>query len=100
MTTDDGSETISQAVTWTAKFVDRISEVTDSMNISGELRSLPRALYDSYTLSPTKALCKSSATQSAAAAAQARPSWTQTSSKRVTSTTSYRSRSPTSNLSH
>ncbi|KAF7349013.1 hypothetical protein MVEN_01422400 [Mycena venus] len=27
----------SQVVTWTAKFVDRISEVTDSMNISGSL---------------------------------------------------------------
>ncbi|KIP02241.1 hypothetical protein PHLGIDRAFT_79414 [Phlebiopsis gigantea 11061_1 CR5-6] len=38
MSADDGSETISQAVTWTAKFVDRISEVTDSMNISGSLQ--------------------------------------------------------------
>lgn len=28
---------ISQEVTWTAKFVDRISEITDSMNISGAL---------------------------------------------------------------
>ena len=27
----------SQIVTWTAKFVDRISEVTDSMNIKGSL---------------------------------------------------------------
>ena len=40
MTADDGSETVSQSVTWTAKFVDRISEVTDSMNISGMSTSI------------------------------------------------------------
>ena len=35
MVADDGSDTVSQSVTWSAKFVDRISEVTDSMNVSG-----------------------------------------------------------------
>ena len=36
MTGDDGKNVdISQDVSWTAKFVDRISEVTDSMNVSG-----------------------------------------------------------------
>jgi hypothetical protein len=30
----------SQIVTWTAKFVDRISEITDSMNIAGMMRNL------------------------------------------------------------
>ena len=40
MTNLDGSDVnISQDVTWTAKFVDRISEVTDSMNISGKWSS-------------------------------------------------------------
>ena len=33
--TTDGQNTISQEVTWEAKFVDKISEITDSMNISG-----------------------------------------------------------------
>ncbi|KDQ06257.1 hypothetical protein BOTBODRAFT_121764 [Botryobasidium botryosum FD-172 SS1] len=37
MSAADGGANISQVVTWTAKFVDRISEVTDSMNISGSL---------------------------------------------------------------
>ena len=32
---DGGNVAISQEVTWTAKFVDRISEVTDSMNVGG-----------------------------------------------------------------
>lgn len=32
---DGGNVDISQDVSWTAKFVDRISEVTDSMNVSG-----------------------------------------------------------------
>ncbi|KAG5644903.1 hypothetical protein DXG03_007455 [Asterophora parasitica] len=35
---DGGSVDISQDVTWTAKFVDKISEVTDSLNISGSLQ--------------------------------------------------------------
>ena len=38
----DGQREVSQTVTWTAKFVDKISEVTDSMNISGKLRSPPK----------------------------------------------------------
>jgi hypothetical protein len=29
---------VSQSVTWSCKFVDRLSEVTDSMNISGSLQ--------------------------------------------------------------
>jgi hypothetical protein len=36
MTAPDGSNVdISQNVTWTAKFVDKMSEVTDSLNVSG-----------------------------------------------------------------
>ena len=38
MAAEDGSENVSQSVTWSAKFVDRISEVTDSMNVSGKYR--------------------------------------------------------------
>ncbi|KAK7435786.1 hypothetical protein VKT23_019484 [Stygiomarasmius scandens] len=39
MTSLDGSNVdISQEVTWSAKFVDRISEVTDSLNVSGSLQ--------------------------------------------------------------
>lgn len=37
LTKVDGQMTISQTVSWEAKFVDKISEVTDSMNISGSL---------------------------------------------------------------
>lgn len=36
---------VSQTVTWTAKFVDRLSEVTDAMNISGGLSQTPLPLY-------------------------------------------------------
>lgn len=32
---------VSQTVTWTAKFVDRLSEVTDAMNISGGFIQCP-----------------------------------------------------------
>ena len=32
---DGGNGNISQVVSWTARFVDRISEVTDSMNVGG-----------------------------------------------------------------
>ncbi|KAJ7292061.1 hypothetical protein C8J57DRAFT_1044173 [Mycena rebaudengoi] len=35
---DGGNVDISQDVVWTAKFVDRISEVTDSLNLSGSLQ--------------------------------------------------------------
>ncbi|KAF7317696.1 hypothetical protein MKEN_00857300 [Mycena kentingensis (nom. inval.)] len=35
---DGGNVDISQDVVWTAKFVDRISEVTDSLNVSGSLQ--------------------------------------------------------------
>ncbi|CAK5273697.1 unnamed protein product [Mycena citricolor] len=35
---DGGNVDISQDVTWTAKFVDRISEITDSLNVSGSLQ--------------------------------------------------------------
>ncbi|CAK5267431.1 unnamed protein product [Mycena citricolor] len=35
---DGGNVDISQDVTWTAKFVDRISEVSDSLNVSGSLQ--------------------------------------------------------------
>ncbi|KAJ6606117.1 hypothetical protein DFH09DRAFT_896390 [Mycena vulgaris] len=35
---DGGNVKISQDVAWTAKFVDKISEVTDSLNISGSLQ--------------------------------------------------------------
>ncbi|KAJ6479052.1 hypothetical protein C8R45DRAFT_833116 [Mycena sanguinolenta] len=39
MTAPDGSNVdISQDVTWTAKFVDKMSEVTNSLNISGSLQ--------------------------------------------------------------
>ncbi|KAF7346624.1 Major facilitator superfamily MFS-1 [Mycena sanguinolenta] len=39
MTAPDGSNVdISQDVTWTAKFVNKMSEVTDSLNISGSLQ--------------------------------------------------------------
>ncbi|KAJ7268391.1 hypothetical protein C8J57DRAFT_1509577 [Mycena rebaudengoi] len=39
MTAPDGSNLdISQNVTWTAKFVDKMSEVTDSLNVSGSLQ--------------------------------------------------------------
>lgn len=37
---DGGNVNISQEVTWTAKFVNRISEVTDSMNVSGAFMQL------------------------------------------------------------
>lgn len=37
---DGGNVDISQDVSWTAKFVDRISEVTDSMNVSGTYTAL------------------------------------------------------------
>lgn len=33
--TTDGQNIIGQEVTWEAKFVDKITEITDSMNISG-----------------------------------------------------------------
>ena len=32
----DGQNTISQEVTWEAKFVDKISEITDNVNISSK----------------------------------------------------------------
>ncbi|KAJ6538432.1 hypothetical protein DFH09DRAFT_930393 [Mycena vulgaris] len=35
---DGGNVDISQDVTWTAKFVDKISEVTDALNISGMIK--------------------------------------------------------------
>ncbi|KAF7328408.1 hypothetical protein MVEN_02556500 [Mycena venus] len=35
---DGGNVDVSQDVVWTAKFVDRISEVTDSLNVSGSLQ--------------------------------------------------------------
>ncbi|KAJ7258577.1 hypothetical protein C8J57DRAFT_1073542 [Mycena rebaudengoi] len=39
MTAPDGSNLdISQNVTWTAKFVDKMSEITDSLNVSGSLQ--------------------------------------------------------------
>ncbi|THV02561.1 hypothetical protein K435DRAFT_653223 [Dendrothele bispora CBS 962.96] len=39
MTTADGSTVdVSQEVSWNAKFVDRISEVTDGLNVSGSLQ--------------------------------------------------------------
>ncbi|KAJ7219817.1 hypothetical protein B0H12DRAFT_978585, partial [Mycena haematopus] len=34
---DGGNLDISQNVTWTAKFVDKMSEITDSLNVSGSL---------------------------------------------------------------
>lgn len=34
---NDGQSLVSQTVSWEAKFVDKISDVTDSMNISGML---------------------------------------------------------------
>ncbi|KAK4694378.1 hypothetical protein P7C71_g3198, partial [Lecanoromycetidae sp. Uapishka_2] len=37
ITRTEGQTLVSQTVTWEAKFVDKISEVTDSMNISGSL---------------------------------------------------------------
>ena len=37
ITRSDGQNLISQTVTWEAKFVDKLSDVTDSMNISGSL---------------------------------------------------------------
>ena len=33
----DGQSSVSQMVSWEAGFVERVSEVTDSLNISGEL---------------------------------------------------------------
>lgn len=35
ITRSDGQTSVSQTVTWKAQFVDKISEITDSMNISG-----------------------------------------------------------------
>lgn len=72
---DSTGAAVSQSVTWTAKFVDRMSEVTDSMNVSGEsLKSRVPASNGYLGSSHWQDPSRSSATQSAAVEAQARRS--------------------------
>lgn len=98
MTGLDGSNVdISQDVNWTAKFVDRISEVTDSMNVSGTF-----SWYLQIPVGYSKLLqvpSKSNVTRLVVAEAHPRPSSTRTNLRRATSTISFKSRSPTKSLS-
>ena len=83
---------ISQTVTWTAKFVDRISEVTDSLNVSGE-SSFSLTIFQHFLNRRfVQVRLKSSVMPLEVVPARQLHSWIPINSKRATSTISFKSK--------